>query len=95
MVQPLAERLDLARRLDDYARHRWQGEGITGPALHLDDFSGIPFLVDITGVELYQHRARLRARAGDLYVAATPTSTSRSPTPDLVPARSSSQHGCW
>lgn len=70
-VRPLAERLDLASRLAAYDAHRWDGDPIEGPILHIDDFSGIPFLVDITGVEEYQHRARLRAAAGDLYVATT------------------------
>ena len=42
------------------------------PSLQLDDVSGIPFLSDIAGVEEYQHRARLRARAGDLFAAVTP-----------------------
>ena len=70
-VQPLADRLDLDRRLAAYDPHRWDGSAIEGPVLHIDDFSGIPFLVDITGVEEYQHRARLRAGAGDLYVATT------------------------
>lgn len=70
-VRPLAERLDLANRLAAYDAHHWDGNPIEGPILHIDDFSGIPFLVDITGVEEYQHRARLRATAGDLYVATT------------------------
>lgn len=42
------------------------------PTVHLDDVSAIPFLVDIAGVEEYQHRARLRAGDGDLFVAVTP-----------------------
>ncbi len=45
------------------------------PTLHLDDVSAIPFLVDIAGVEEYQHRARLRAGDGDLFVAVTPPAT--------------------
>lgn len=70
-IQPLADRLDLDRRLAVYDPHRWDGSAVEGPVLHIDDFSGIPFLVDITGVEEYQHRARLRAGAGHLYVATT------------------------
>ena len=72
-VRPLAERLELARRLDAYAPQRWDGSPPDGPVLRLDDFSGIPFLVGVTGVEEYQHRARLRCRSGDLYAAVTPT----------------------
>ncbi len=63
-VQPLAERLDLASRVAAYDRLRWDGTPAAGAVLHIDDFSGIPFLVDISGVEEYQHRARLRAEAG-------------------------------
>lgn len=57
-----------------YAPHRWHAEIPQGPTLHLDDVSAIPFLVDIAGVEEYQHRARLRARSGDLFAAVTPLS---------------------
>jgi hypothetical protein len=74
-VRSLAERLDLEGRLAAFGAHRWDGTPIDGPILHIDDFSGIPFLVDISGVEEYQHRARLRARAADLYAAATPPTT--------------------
>jgi len=35
--------------------------------------SAIPFLVDIAGVELYQHRARVRCKTGDIYAAVTPS----------------------
>lgn len=62
----------LAERLAPYEAERWRGEEETLPTLHLDDVSAIPFLVDISGVEEYQHRARLRARSGDLLAAVTP-----------------------
>ncbi|MCA9549302.1 MAG: hypothetical protein KC933_04655 [Myxococcales bacterium] len=39
------------------------------PVLHLEDLSVIPFLDGVPGVELYQHRARVRAADGDLYAA--------------------------
>lgn len=70
-IQSLAARLDLEERLQAYKARRWSGGAIETPVLHIDDFSGIPFLVDITGVEEYQHRARLRAGKGDLYAATT------------------------
>jgi len=70
-VEPLAARLDLENRLEAYRRWRWTGDSLEGPVLHIDDFSGIPFLVDITGVEEYQHRARLRAGDGHLFAATT------------------------
>ena len=65
--------LDLEARLEPFAHLCWQGREPRAPVLRLDDFSGIPFLVDITGVEEYQHRARLRSNADDLYAAATPS----------------------
>ncbi len=70
-IQPMAARLDLENRLEAYSDWRWAGEPVGAPILHIDDFSGIPFLVDITGVEEYQHRARLRTGAGELYAAVT------------------------
>lgn len=53
-----------------FAPQRWRGRRDV-PALHLDDVSGIPFLVNVSGVEEYQHRARLRCRDGDLFVTVT------------------------
>jgi len=72
-VAALSEALDLEARLAPFAELRWSGKGPQAPVLRLDDFSGIPFLVDITGVEEYQHRARLRADPDDLYAAVTPS----------------------
>lgn len=66
----LAGRLDLFSRLAPFERHRWTGPRDC-PALHLDDVSDIPFLVDIAGVEEYQHRARLRCGDGDLFATVT------------------------
>ena len=62
-----ATRLDLEARLAPFAPQRWQGRR-GSPTLHLDDVSGIPFLVGVSGVEEYQHRARLRCSDGDLFV---------------------------
>ena len=71
-VEPLALRLDLASQLRAF--EPWSGPlPQTGlPTLHLDDTSGIPFLVNISGVELYQHRSRTRAGDRDLYAAVVP-----------------------
>lgn len=52
-------------------RHEALAAGTT-PTLGLEDVSGIPFVSVIPGVEMYQHRARVRARTGDLFVASTP-----------------------
>lgn len=54
-----------------YEEHVWTGEG-GYPILYLDDVSEIPFLVNIAGVEEYQHRARVRAGDGDLFASVTP-----------------------
>ena len=66
-----AERLDLPARHAPFAPHRWR-QPRACPTLHLDDVSGIPFLVDVAGVEEYQHRARLRCDDGDLFATVTP-----------------------
>ena len=68
----VARELDLEQRLARYAPLRWDGSLAGAPALHLDDFSGIPNLAGISGVDEYQHRARLRAAEGDLVGATTP-----------------------
>ena len=59
-VQALAGQLELAEKLEGFEAERWDGSQVSSPVLQIDDFSAIPFLVDITGVEEYQHRARLR-----------------------------------
>lgn len=43
------------------------------PTLHLEDVSGIPFVDGVSGVEQYQHRARVRAHEGDLFASTTPS----------------------
>ncbi len=67
-----AKRLDLESRLAPFLDLRWDGQPARPPTLHLDDVSAIPFLVNVAGVEEYQHRARARAGDGDMYVAVTP-----------------------
>ncbi len=74
VVEELADRLDLRRRLAVFEPYRFHGDRGGVPALHVDDFTGIPFLDGIAGVECYQHRARLRAAEGDLVAASTPAS---------------------
>ena len=70
-VRPIADRQDLAERVRPYAAWRWRPDDPAAPTLHLEDVSAIPFLADIAGVEEYQHRARVRAHAGDLYATVT------------------------
>ncbi|MGB5809444.1 MAG: hypothetical protein WBG86_02865 [Polyangiales bacterium] len=64
--------LGIATEVASFARHRWHQGHSSRPTLQLDDVSGIPFLVDVAGVEEYQHRGRLRTGDGDVYVTVTP-----------------------
>ena len=73
-VAEFQDRLDLERRLRPFEPLRYRASDAGTRAVHLDDFAAIPFLDGVTGVEHYQHRARLRARGGDCYVASTPAS---------------------
>ena len=73
-VAEVRERLDLERRLRPFEPLRYRASDAGTRAVHLDDFAAIPFLDGVSGVEHYQHRARLRARRGDFYVASTPAS---------------------
>lgn len=69
--RPLGERLGVAEALATWSLHRWPAEETGFPRLVLDDISAIPFLVNVVGVEEYQHRARVRANDGDLFAAVT------------------------
>lgn len=42
------------------------------PVVHLEDVSAVPFVAGIPGIEEYQHRARVRAGDGGIFVAVTP-----------------------
>jgi hypothetical protein len=64
--------MGIAAKLRPYEAYRWRPDDTPHPTLQLDDVSGIPFLVDIAGVEEYQHRGRLRAGDHDIYVTVTP-----------------------
>lgn len=68
----IANRVDLDARHAAVSAHRWSPRGGSGPVLHLEDVSDIPFVSVIPGVEQYQHRARVRAGDGDLFAAVTP-----------------------
>lgn len=71
----LGSDIDIAGQLRPYAHHRCKPGDSPHPTLQLDDVSGIPFLVDVAGVEEYQHRGRLRAEDHDVYVTVTPEAT--------------------
>ena len=64
--------VDIHSQLRPFEAHRWREGDSPHPTLHLDDVSAIPFLADIAGIEEYQHRGRLRAGDGDIYVTVTP-----------------------
>jgi len=67
--------LDLRSKTEAYDPVAWRSGDSTHPTLQLDDVSAIPFLIDIAGVEEYQHRGRLRAGDHDVYVTVTPEMT--------------------
>ena len=71
-IRPIADRFALTEALEQHRSHRWRHSLPRLPVLSHDDVSAIPFLVGITGIEEYQHRARLRAGDGDLFAAGTP-----------------------
>ena len=93
-----SEKLELEDRLQPFRREVERPErperARPVPVLHLEDVSEIPFLDDIAGVELYQHRARVRAGDGDLFAAVTPATDGYERycrriglgSPDLLPA---------
>jgi hypothetical protein len=65
--------LHLAERSEQYVDRAWNGRiDDPRPTLYLDDVSAIPFLIGVSAVEEYQHRARVRAGDGDLVVTVTP-----------------------
>ena len=74
-VRSIGARLHLADRVRPYADRRWRPADPPAPTLHLEDVSAIPFLSGIAGVEEYQHRARVRAAAGDAYATVTGSET--------------------
>ena len=71
-ARDLADRLQLDAQVEPFRQRCWTAASARGPVLHLEDVSAIPFLTAIMGVEEYQHRARVRAEAGDLYATVTP-----------------------
>jgi hypothetical protein len=71
--------IDIAGQLRPFEAHRWQRGDTPHPTLQLDDVSGIPFLIDVAGVEEYQHRGRLRAGDHDVYVTVTPEAAGYEP----------------
>ncbi|HBU47271.1 MAG TPA: hypothetical protein DEB46_03075 [Myxococcales bacterium] len=55
--------------LEIHRARRFDGTLEGAPELHLEDVSDIPGVSGVPGVASYQHRARVRARGGDLYAA--------------------------
>lgn len=72
MADEFLREVGLGPELEHYELHRWNEDAERWPVLSLDDYSGIPFLKNIGGIEAYQHRARIRARTGDVFATITP-----------------------
>ncbi|WP_394821161.1 hypothetical protein [Pendulispora albinea] len=73
-LDELSRELDLEPRLTPFGALRYRGLHDAkggGLALHIDDLSALPLLDGITGIEFYQHRARVRSGDGDLFVTVT------------------------
>ncbi len=71
VAQRCRQRWQLDDALVGYDDLTWDTSNPDRPVLHLEDITGIPFLDGISGVEEYQHRARVRAGDGDLFAAGT------------------------
>lgn len=68
-----AARLDLEGHNAPYRFQMAAGRPLDDrPVLHIEDLSSIPFLDGVPGVELYQHRARVRAGPDELFAAVCP-----------------------
>lgn len=68
----LAEEWGVPESDAEWRTLRWTPAFDGVPTVHLEDVSAIPFVSGVPGVQEYQHRARVRARTGDVYVSATP-----------------------
>lgn len=71
VAREVREEMHLDDAMQPYAQFQHDGDLGDESVLALEDISGIPFVAQIPGVEEYQHRARVRARTGDLFVAVT------------------------
>lgn len=69
-----ADGLGLTRHSRPFASMRFASRHATTEGslhVHLDDLSALPLLGGLVGIELYQHRARMRAGDGDIVLTAT------------------------
>lgn len=71
LAKEFARVRDLREQVAPFAQFAWDGRQ-SPTTLHIDDFSAIPFLVDIAGAEEYQHRSRVRAGDGHIFATTTP-----------------------
>lgn len=71
-VQDLANQWEVHARNERYLPFRTAAGESELPVVHLEDVSGVPFVSGVPGIAEYQHRARVRAGSGDLFVAVTP-----------------------
>lgn len=71
VVEWLASRYD-TRVPEECEAHRYRGESRAGGTLYVEDFSGIPGVLRVKGIEHYQLRMRLLAGTGDTLLTAIP-----------------------
>ena len=71
VADSLIEEWGIDAAVEPYHSALWQPQHADFPVLHLEDITGIPFVEGVTGVQEYQHRARVRANSGDLFAAGT------------------------
>ena len=71
VADALVKQWQLDEQVQPYRSLIWDGSTEDRPVLHLEDVTGIPFVEAVSGVEEYQHRARVRADSTDLFAAGT------------------------
>ena len=67
----LIDEWGLESALATYRGLQWMPEHADFPVLHLEDVTGIPFVDGVSGIQEYQHRARVRADEDDIFAAGT------------------------
>ena len=73
VVDAFDAKLGLRSQCEAYVTHQARASAGRAARILLDDFSDIPFLDNIVGVEHYQLRTMLRAKEGDVCVVTCPS----------------------
>ncbi|MFW5966054.1 MAG: hypothetical protein ACOCV2_00995 [Persicimonas sp.] len=71
VAESVRAELNFDEALRPYESLCHDGRTVDGAQLHLEDVTGIPFVSQVSGVEEYQHRARVRADTEDMFAAVT------------------------